>query len=257
MLAVVSPAKKLDFSELDRPLKSTDPDFLSEAKKLATAARKLSKSELQNLMKLSDSLTELNFERFKTFKSNPGADLTKQAAFAFAGDTYTGLDATSLSDKELTYAQDHLRIISGLYGVLRPLDRIQPYRLEMGRSLPNPRGSDLYTFWGGRIGQALDKAVASHKSAVVINAASSEYFKAAQAKTMTARVITPHFKEIKDGEARAIGFFAKKARGSMARYLIQNRIEKPEDLKSFDTEGYVYRDDLSSENDWVFTRTQI
>ncbi|MBT3559323.1 MAG: peroxide stress protein YaaA [Rhodospirillales bacterium] len=254
MLAVVSPAKKMNFDHLDRRLPSSEPEFLSDTKKLVTAARKLSRSDLQNLMKLSDSLAEVNFQRFKNFKSTPGTDDAKPAAFAFAGDTYVGLESATLDDKDLDYAQDHLRILSGLYGLLRPLDQIQPYRLEMGRRLDTPNSADLYDFWGPKLGNCLDDVVADHKSSTIINLASIEYFKATQAKSMKSRVITPTFKEIKDGEAKVIGFFAKKARGSMARYLIQNRIEEPEGLKSFDTDGYVYRDDLSEGDAWTFTR---
>jgi uncharacterized protein len=255
MLAVVSPAKKMNFDDLDRPLSATEPAFLPDTKKLVAAARKLSRSDLQNLMKLSDSLADLNFQRFKAFKAKPDANEGKQAAFAFAGDTYVGLDSATLDDGDLDYAQDHLRILSGLYGLLRPLDRIQPYRLEMGRRLGTPKGEDLYEFWGAKLGKNLDSLVAEHASSTIVNLASIEYFKAAQAKSMKARVITPEFKEIKDGEAKIVGFFAKKARGSMARYMIQNRIEKPDDLKSFDTEGYIYRDDLSQGDSWVFTRS--
>lgn len=254
MLAVVSPAKKMNFSDLDRPLSATEPEFLPDTKKLVAAARKLNRTDLQKLMKLSDSLTDLNFQRFKAFKATPGDLDAKPAAFAFAGDTYVGLDSATLDDRELAYAQDHLRILSGLYGLLRPLDRIQPYRLEMGRRLDTAKGSDLYDFWGNKLGKHLDALVSNHMSSTIVNLASIEYFKAAQAKTMKARVITPVFKEIKDGEAKVIGFFAKQARGSMARYLIQNRIEKPEDLKSFDTDGYVYRDDLTQGDEWMFTR---
>lgn len=254
MLAVVSPAKKMNFDHLDRPLTTSDPEFLSDTKKLITAARKLSRADLQNLMKLSDPLADLNFQRFKTFKSKPGADDAKPAAFAFAGDTYVGLESATLNDRDLDYAQDHFRILSGLYGLLRPLDRIQPYRLEMGRRLSTPKGADLYDFWGTKLGKSLDKIVAGHTSPTVINLASIEYFKATQAKSMKARVITPVFKEIRDGEAKVLGFFAKKARGSMARYLIQNKIEEPDGLKSFDTEGYTYRDDLTDGDTWVFTR---
>lgn len=254
MLAVVSPAKKMDFSESNRLMEGTVPAFSVDSKKLVTAARKLSKPDLQNLMKLSDSLADLNYQRFRTFKSKPGPDDTKPAVFAFAGDTYVGLEAATLGDGDIAYAQDHLRILSGLYGLLRPLDLIQPYRLEMGRALNTPKGSDLYEFWGHKLGKALDEAVAGHKSRTIVNVASIEYFKATRFKSMQSRIITPTFKEIRDGEARTIGFFAKKARGSLARYMIRNRIETPEGLKSFDTNGYIYRDDLSSGDDWVFTR---
>lgn len=256
MLAIVSPAKKMDFDPLERPLPQTEPDFLDETSTLVKSAQKLSKSELQRLMKLSDSLADLNYQRFKGFSSKPTADQVKQAVMAFAGDTYVGLDAPTLSEDDLVYAQDHLRILSGLYGLLRPLDMIQPYRLEMGKRLDNPRGSDLYEFWDDRLAGAIDDIVAGHKASVVVNCASNEYFKAAKQKVLKARVITPVFKEIKNGEARVLGLFAKRARGSMARYLIQNRVEDPEGLKDFDTGGYAYRGDLSDGDTWVFTREQ-
>lgn len=257
MLAVVSPAKKLDFEPLARPLGYSDPEFPDEAMELVESARKLNRSALQRLMKLSDKLTDLNHQRFRAFTAAPQHDHVKQAVMAFAGDTYVGLDAGSLDDEDLVYAQDHLRIISGLYGLLRPLDLIQPYRLEMGSRLKNPRGADLYDFWDDRLARAIDETVRKHPHAVVINVASNEYFKATKAKTLQARVITPVFKEIKNGEARVLGLFAKRARGAMARYLIQNRVEEPDGLKSFDLGGYQYRDDLSEEDTWVFTREQV
>ncbi len=257
MLAIVSPAKKMDFDPLDRSLPMSEPDFLDDTQLLVKSAKKLSKSELQRLMKLSDSLAELNYQRFKGFSADPSPDQVKQAVMAFAGDTFVGLDAPSLSKDELVYAQDHLRILSGLYGLLRPLDMIQPYRLEMGKRLDNPRGSDLYEFWDEQLAEAIDGIVASHKAQVVVNCASNEYFKATKPKVMTSRVITPVFKEIKNGEARVLGLFAKRARGSMARYMIQNRIEDPDGIKNFDTGGYIYRDDLSEDDTWVFTREQV
>ncbi|MBC8242375.1 MAG: YaaA family protein, partial [Alphaproteobacteria bacterium] len=212
MLAIVSPAKKLDFESRARapshPLAHTEPVFVDDAAQLVNSARKLSRAELQQLMKLSDSLTDLNYRRFKGYSPRPKPDQVKQAVMAFAGDTYTGLDAATLDDDDLAYAQDHLRIISGLYGLLRPLDMIQPYRLEMGRRLNNPRGADLYEFWGEKLAGAIDEIVGSHQANVVVNVASNEYFKAVRAKAMQARVITPVFKEIKNGEARVLGLFA-------------------------------------------------
>lgn len=257
MLVVVSPAKKLDFEPLVRPLGYSDPEFPDDTMELVESARKLSKSALQQLMKLSDNLAELNHQRFKSFTGSPKTDHVKQAVMAFAGDTYVGLDAASLDDDDLVYAQDHLRIISGLYGLLRPLDMIQPYRLEMGSRLKNPRGADLYEFWDDKLANTLDDIVAKHANPVIINAASNEYFKAAKARSINARIITPVFKEIKNGEARTLGLFAKRARGAIARYMIQNRVEDPEGLKAFDLGGYAYRDDLSEENTWVFTREQV
>ncbi|MBC8267472.1 MAG: peroxide stress protein YaaA [Rhodospirillaceae bacterium] len=254
MLALVSPAKKLDFTELAAPITHSQPDFLDRSQVLINSARKLSRAELSRLMKLSDKLTELNFQRFKAFAPPFTTANAKQAILAFSGDTYVGFDAASLSEDDLVYAQDHLRILSGLYGLLRPLDLVQPYRLEMGSRLQNPEGSDLYAFWADDLAEAIDRAVSGHNEPVVINLASNEYFKAARAKNMKARVITPVFKEVKDGEAKVLGMFAKRARGMMARFMISKRIEKSEKLKKFSDGGYAYQDHLSDDDNWVFTR---
>jgi cytoplasmic iron level regulating protein YaaA (DUF328/UPF0246 family) len=248
MLAVISPAKKMDFEPVNG-INATTPDFVTDANTLAGHARKLSVSDLRAMMKISEDLAKLNRERFQAFSSTPDERATKQAAFAFAGDTYTGLQAGSLSSDDLDYAQNHLRILSGLYGVLRPLDRIQPYRLEMGRKLATKSGNTLYAYWDDRIGAALDAA----SDGVIVNLASNEYFKAA-GKKMTSRVITPAFKEEREDGLKMIGLFAKKARGAMARFIVQNRIETVDGLKGFNTDGYGFRADLSGENDWVFSR---
>lgn len=254
MLAIVSPAKKLDFNELAAPAPHSQPEFLEQAEILVDAAKKLSRADLARLMKLSEKLTELNFQRFKAFKPPFTPANAKQAVLAFSGDTYIGLDAGTLSEDDLVYAQNHLRILSGLYGMLRPLDLIQPYRLEMGSRLSNPEGGDLYDFWGDDLADAIDETVADHKEPVVINLASNEYFKATSPKTMKTRVITPVFKEVKDGEAKVLGLFAKRARGMMSRYMITNRIEKSEGLKKFTDGGYAYQDHLSDANTWIYTR---
>jgi len=249
MLAVISPAKKLNFDPLDVGFAESMPVFQKDANRLAKLARKLSVSDLRGLMKISEDLATLNKKRFAAFAPASDECNSKQAAYAFAGDTYTGLQAGNLEKDDVEYAQDHLRILSGLYGILKPLDRIQPYRLEMGSRLQNKSGSNLYAYWGDRIGAALDKKA----NGVIINCASNEYFKAT-GKNMTSRIITPAFKEERDGELKMIGFFAKKARGSMARFMILNRIQDPERLKEFDLDGYKFQPKLSSENDWVFTR---
>ena len=254
MLVLVSPAKKLDFNEMAAPISHSQPDFLDRSAVLIKQAKKLSRADLSRLMKLSDKLTELNFERFKAYSPPFTKSNAKQAALAFNGDTYVGLDAPSLSEDDLVYAQDHLRILSGLYGMLRPLDLIQPYRLEMGSRLKNPKGADLYDFWGDDLADAIDHIAATHKESVVINLASNEYFKAARPKTIQTRVITPVFKEVKGGVAKVLGLFAKRARGSMARYIITNRIEKSEKLKKFKEGEYAYQADLSGDDTWVFTR---
>ena len=248
MLSVISPAKKLNFEEV-LDVKDSMPKFQNDANYLVEIARKLSVSDLRKMMKISEDLAILNQKRFQSFSNQPEDYKTKQAALAFSGDTYTGLDASSLTSQELSYAQDHLRILSGLYGVLRPLDRIQPYRLEMGRKIATNSGSTLYAYWGDRIGNELDLV----SDGIVINLASNEYFKAV-GKNMKSRIITPSFKEDRNGELKMIGFFAKKARGAMARFIIKNNIKKSEDLKGFNIDGYGFKAELSDNNNWVFTR---
>lgn len=254
MLALISPAKKLDFTEPPQRLAASQPRFLREAGDLAGAARKLRRADLQRLMKLSEGLADLTYQRFKAFKAEAKTRGAKQAVLAFNGDTYIGLDAATLDPDDLAYAQDHLRILSGLYGLLRPLDRIEPYRLEMGSRLATAAGPDLYAFWGDKLGAEIDAALAGHAHAVVVNLASNEYFKAARPKTLKARIITPVFKEVRDGQARVLGFLAKRNRGAMARFMIRNRIEEPDGLKSFTQGGYKYQEKLSDGGTWVFTR---
>lgn len=257
MLAVISPAKSLDFDPAPPAVPDTLPQFTEHTTVLTERARALSPADLKRLMGLSDKLADLNHARFQAFQHEHKRDVNaKQAALAFAGDTYTGLNAPGLSPDDLLWAQDHLRILSGLYGVLRPLDLIQPYRLEMGTRLDNPRGKDLYAFWKGIVGPALDDAVASHRHPVIVNLASTEYFKAAEAKALRHTVITPVFKEVKDGRAKVISFLAKRARGMMARHIIVNRLEDPEDLKGFTEGGYTFRPEQSDAQTWVFARPQ-
>ncbi len=257
MLALVSPAKKMDFADLGRSLSYTEPDFPSDTRHLVARARKLKKSDIQQLMNLSDDLTDLNYQRFKAFSRHPSPDNAKQAVMAFAGDTYLGLDSATLADKDLDYAQDHLRILSGLYGLLRPLDLIQPYRLEMGRRLTNKRGENLYDFWGDKLAKGINKIVKDHQDSTVINLASNEYFKAANQKAIKSRIIRPVFKEIKGDRAMVIGFLAKKARGTMARFIIQNQVEKSEDLKAFAEDRFKFQADQSDDKKWVFSRKFI
>ena len=248
MLAVISPAKKMNFD----PISGIDdslPKFQAEANILAGHARQLSAKKLREMMKISDDLAKQNKERFAAFTEEPTDLNSKQAAFAFAGDTYMGLQIDQFSKRDLAYAQDHLRILSGLYGVLRPLDRIQPYRLEMGRKLKTRRGETLYDFWRNDIGAALDE-VADGK---IVNLASKEYFKST-GKNLSAEVVTPDFKEERDGKHIMIGFFAKKARGMMARYMMQNRVTDFEALKHFSEEGYKFNPALSSGATMTFTR---
>ena len=258
MLLVISPAKTLDFTPADPTAPATVPALRKDAAALASVTRKLTASDLKRLMDISDALAELNLARFKTFKARRigEAEGEIQAAFGFAGDVYDGLEARSLDAEGLAWAQDHLRILSGLYGLLRPLDRIQPYRLEMGVRLKTERGSSLYDFWGDKPAKALNQAAEGHAEKTLINLASQEYFGAVDARALKLKVVTCHFKEVKDREARIISFYAKHARGRMARYAIDRRLDEAEALKAFDLDGYGYREDLSSARDWVFTRPQ-
>jgi len=254
MIAVLSPAKKLDESPFERKLEPTRIVLEKDAEALARVAKALSKDALQDLMKLSDNLTELNYDRFQEMKFPLTAKNAKPAALLFAGDTYTGLDAPSLSDEELLYAQDHVRILSGLYGLVRPLDLISPYRLEMGTRLENPRGKNLYEFWGDKLTQALNEALKDHRDKSIIRVASDEYFSALQPEKLDGPVINMVFKEMRDGKLKQISFYAKEARGTLARFMVKHRIEDAEALKSFDEDRYQFQAHLSSETEYVFTR---
>ena len=249
MLVVISPAKKLDMSAGERePV--TLPDFAADAKTLAGVARELSHDDLRALMSISPALAELNAERFASFGSQP----VKAAALAFAGDTYQGLEAPTLDDDEMAWAQTHLRILSGLYGVLRPMDAIEPYRLEMGSKLKTERGGSLYEYWGERLALALNEQAAAVGSKALVNCASQEYFGAVDPGALAIPVITPVFKEIKDGTPRIVSFYAKKARGAMARHIVQNRLTDPADLTGFSAGGYRYAADASDGETMVFMR---
>jgi len=256
MLALISPAKKLDF-ETETTLSShTQPAFLPETEKLVGSAKKLSRAKLAQTMKLSDKLAELNYQRYQDFTTPFTLGNAKQAALVFNGDTYVGLEASTLSEDDLLFAQDHLRILSGLYGLLRPLDLIQPYRLEMGARFNPPKGSDLYGFWNGQLSEAINEIIEPQADRSIINLASNEYFKAVKEKSLAGPVITPVFREIKDGQTRTIGMFAKQARGAMARYIITDRVESPHQLKAFIGRGYKYQADQSDDTRWIFTRPQ-
>jgi len=256
MLAILSPAKKLDFSAPDPALPHTLPDFPDETARLVQAACKAGRARLQQAMGLSDALAELTAQRFQDLASQPetGPDNGKQAALAFAGDTYTGLQAGHMTPADLEWAQDRLRILSGLYGLLRPLDLIRPYRLEMGCNLDWGGGHGLYDFWGDRLARAASRAVAGHPSPVIVNLASAEYFRTLQGHLPPEQVITPIFREIRNGAARVIGLLAKRARGAMAGYIIRNRIENPADLKTFNAGGYAFQPAQSDARTWVFSR---
>ncbi|MBT4790888.1 MAG: peroxide stress protein YaaA [Halobacteriovoraceae bacterium] len=253
MIVVVSPAKKLDFTnECQAPLQSK-PDFLSKTNKLAKELRKLKANDVGKLMKLSANLSELNFERFQNFKNQYNPSTSKQAVFAFNGDTYTGLDIQSFNQTQLKRSQSQLRILSGLYGVLKPMDLIQPYRLEMGTKYKFLDYKNLYEYWQEDVTNTLKLELAKEK--VLINCASQEYFNVIDTKKLNAQIITPVFKELKSGELKIISFAAKRARGMMAKYIIQNNITKPEDIQNFSMDRYKFSKKLSDKNQYVFTRS--
>jgi len=255
MLCVLSPAKKITVPEAPKGVTTTSPPLIEEAQALGEIAKKLSRTEIKQLMNLSDALAELTQARFAALDLKDDAK-GSPAVLTFAGDVYRGLDASSLSPDDLSFAQDHLRILSGLYGVLRPLDRMQPYRLEMGRKLKNPRGEDLYDFWGPRIAQQLNADLARTGNKVLLNLASNEYFKSVDKKALNAQVVSPVFKEIKDGQARTLAVFAKPARGMMARWIIKNRIDDVDRLKDFSVAGYRYDAQGSTPDKPLFARQQ-
>lgn len=253
MLTVISPAKTLDFDSKPTTEKYSQPAFLKQSQALINGLKKLSAQDVASLMSISDKLAGLNVARYQEWQTPFTLDNAKQAVLAFKGDVYTGLDAETLDKKGLDFAQDHLRILSGLYGVLKPLDLMQPYRLEMGTRFAVNGKKDLYDFWGSQIREALI-AEPAFKDKTLINLASNEYFKAVDAKHLDASIITPVFKDWKNGQYKMISFYAKKARGLMSRYIIDHKINKPAALKDFDYEGYRYSAEMSKGNDWVFIR---
>lgn len=254
MLVVLSPAKSLDLDPAPVGLDHSLPALLDQTERLVDVCRKKSPSKLAALMDISRPLAELNRDRFAAWTAAHTPDNAKQAALMFAGDTYRGFRADTLSEADLAWAQDHVAILSGLYGVLRPLDLMQPYRLEMGSRLKTRRGSNLYAFWKDRLTVLLQERLADHADRAIVNCASNEYFSALQRKALP-RVIDVHFKEVRaDGRLQMISFFAKQARGMMARYLVTQRIDRADGVKDFDLGGYVYRDDLSEPDGLVFSR---
>ncbi len=256
MLTLVSPAKTLDYESPLATQVYSQPRFIEHSRELIDTLRQLSVQDIAELMKLSDKLASLNVARYESWQSEHSLENARQAILAFKGDVYTGLEAETFTAADFEFAQQHLRILSGLYGVLRPLDLLEPYRLEMGTKLKNPRGDNLYQFWGERITESLNEELAEQDSDVVINLASNEYFKAVKPKSLQARLITPVFKDFKNGQYKIISFYAKKARGLMSRYLIQNRIETPEAIKQFDLEGYYFSAEQSKGDTWVFLRDE-
>jgi len=256
MLTLISPAKTLDY---ETPLQTeayTQPTQLTQSRKLIRRLRELGSDDLSRMMSISDNLAELNRKRFKQWKTPFKPENARQALFAFKGDVYIGLDAYSLDAGAIDFAQQHLRILSGLYGILRPLDLIQAYRLEMGTRLNTEFGKNLYQFWDERITRSLNQELRQSGANTLVNLASNEYFKSVKPKLLKAEIITPTFREYRDGDYRFISFLAKKARGLMTRYMIDNRIDDAEALKDFDTEGYAFAPSLSTQQEWVFTRRQ-
>ncbi|MFT7235795.1 MAG: cytoplasmic iron level regulating protein YaaA (DUF328/UPF0246 family) [Methylophagaceae bacterium] len=256
MLTVISPAKTLDFESQPITTCHTQPKFLGQSQLLINELKQLSVPGVATLMKLSDKLAGLNMARFQSWATPFSLDNSKQAVLAFKGDVYTGLDAETMDEDGFEFAQQHLRILSGLYGVLKPLDLIQPYRLEMGTQFANAKGKNLYQFWGGQLREEIETE-ASQSDAVIVNLASNEYFKALEAKKLRTRIITPVFKDAKNGQYKIISFYAKKARGLMSRYIIDHRINDPEQLKNFDSDGYCLSAEMSDGDSWVFIRDHV
>jgi hypothetical protein len=257
MLVLLSPAKRMTFdTPLPEGIQGTEPRLKEEANILVERARQMSPGQLQSLMHISDDLAQLNYERFQAFQQNPDAERTHPALFTFDGDVYRAFEPTTLDKKALNRAQAQVRILSGLYGVLRPLDRIQPYRLEMGRPLHNPRGENLYEFWRTDIADILNKDIGEEKAKVVINLASDEYASAVDASALTAPMVTPVFKDESKGKFRVMGVFAKRARGAMARWIVENGVSSTAALRKADMMGYSYAPDQSTETRLVFTRPE-
>ncbi|KGQ71347.1 hypothetical protein OA57_00700 [Chelonobacter oris] len=254
MLAIISPAKTLDFQSDVPQFDFTKPELTEYSQALIDVCRELTPAKIGSLMHISDKLAGLNAARFAEWQKDHNQQNAKAAIYAFKGDVYTGLGAESLSREEILYAQQHLRILSGLYGLLKPLDLMQPYRLEMGTKLDNPKGKNLYEFWGSVITRQLQTALEQQNDDLLINLASDEYYKAVQAKNLKARIIKPIFLDYKNGRYKVISFYAKKARGLMCRYLIQNRTSTPEGLKTFDLDGYYFDESDSNQHELVFKR---
>jgi cytoplasmic iron level regulating protein YaaA (DUF328/UPF0246 family) len=256
MLVVISPAKNLDYDSPATTDTFTQPEMLDDSQTLIKHCQRLSPAKIGSLMKISDKLAGLNADRYASWQTPFDINNAKQALLAFNGDVYTGLDASSFSQKDFDYAQQHLRILSGLYGVLRPLDLMQAYRLEMGTKLDTGKSKNLYQFWDERISQKLNEAIDTQGDNVLVNLASNEYFKAVKLKTLNAEVYTPVFQDCKNGQYKVISFFAKKARGMMARYILQNQLTEVSQLQNFDTAGYRFSALKSKGNTLVFTRLE-
>jgi len=256
MLIVLSPAKSLDYKTPVQVKTPTLPEFVSESAKLIADLQKLSPQDVAKLMGLSDQLAALNVGRYRDWSKKFTAENSKPAIYAFDGDVYDGFDVKTLNAKDVAFAQDHIRILSGLYGALKPLDLMQAYRLEMGTSFKNVRGKDLYAFWGSRVTDSLKKVLEKQKKPVLLNLASEEYFKVLQPKELDCSVIAPVFQDAKDGKYKIISFYAKRARGLMARYVVENRITDPANLKGFNVDGYKYFAAASTLEKPIFRRAE-
>lgn len=256
MLTVISPAKTLDFETPALTDEFTQPAYLRQSRQLIKQLRKFSADDLSTLMGVSSNIANLNADRFRQWKTPFKPENARQALFAFKGDVYIGLDAYSMNENNIKFAQEHLRMLSGLYGLLRPLDLMQPYRLEMGTRLNTDLGDNLYQFWDNRITDAVNRELKSMDSPILINLASNEYFKSIKTKAIKGDIVTPVFKEYHKGKYQIISFFAKKARGLMSRYIIDHELTDVESIKDFNIEGYAFDEALSRGNDWVFSRRQ-
>lgn len=254
MYLLISPAKSLDFKTAPFVENATKPSFETKAAQIVKSIKKLSTTELRQLMSISDDLARLNYDRYQQWGHNPD-EHKRPAIFAFKGDVYQGLKADTLTNDELSFAQSHLAILSGLYGLLRPLDLIEPYRLEMGTSINIGKSANLYDFWKASIKKQLLENMKAIDSEILVNLASQEYFKSIPVKELNKRVISPSFKDLKNGEYKIISFYAKKARGLMTRYLVQNQSDDPSIIQAFSEDGYLFNPGLSTENEPVFTRS--
>jgi len=256
MLITLSPSKGQDFDSPSLSKIHTKPESLQDSEQLIKVLRQYQKQDIQQLMDVSENIAQLNVDRYKSFSMPFTMKNAKQAIFAFKGDVYSGIEIDQYKTADFNYAQQHLRILSGLYGCLRPLDLIQPYRLEMKTRLPNTRGDNLYQFWGDSITETLNRQLEKQREAVLVNLASNEYFKSVKPKKLKGHLLSINFKETKDGKTRTVAIFAKRARGMMADYILRNRIEKPEEIKKFKLGGYRFSKTLSDEKQWTFVRPQ-
>lgn len=253
MLVVISPAKTLETSSIIKTKQFSEPEFLTETEKLVSILKKKNAKSISKLMGISPKLGQLNFERYQQWDKANAVD-SRQAAFMFNGDVYSGLNILDFTEDEISYTQNHLRILSGLYGILKPLDIIQPYRLEMGTKMTVSRKKNLHEFWKKQITESINATLKMQNEKILVNLASNEYFNAIDKTKLKAKIITPVFKDFSNGEYKIISFFAKKARGMMSRFILKNKIEKVEYLKMFEDDGYFYNENLSKNNQLVFTR---